>query len=76
MIYPDVTVDEWVKRHPICVVEGLCVCGKKASTTIPVITNKKIGLVSPRCECGLTESVSTYISKSPEDRSKDMEIFF
>lgn len=76
MIYHDVPVDEWVKKHPICVVDGLCACGKRASTTIPVITHMKIGLVSSRCECGRTESVSTYISKSPEDRLKDLEIFF
>jgi hypothetical protein len=76
MIYPDTPLETWLKKHPISVVEGLCICGNKVSTTIPILTSKKIGLVSPKCKCGRRESVSTYVSRSVEDRNKDLELFF
>tara|TARA_Y100000034_G_C6910321_1_gene424375 strand:+ start:4234 stop:4482 length:249 start_codon:yes stop_codon:yes gene_type:complete len=69
MIFPDVTLEEWLKRYPeLEVIEGTCrFCGNKRRTTKPFITKDYAELRSKRCSCGKDHHISSTsipISKS------------
>ncbi len=63
MIYPDVTLDEWLKRHPdLKVKEGICDnwdCKKPMRTTRPFVYRDGVGLESNDCECGKSKHRSS-----------------
>jgi hypothetical protein len=60
MIYPDVTTEEWTKRHPDLEVEhdDCPECGTIRVLNIPFIKKDWVGLASKPCECGCPPAVS------------------
>lgn len=68
MIYPNISLEEWLEKHPIEPVEGKCYCGRIHRTTKPVILKDYIGLVANKCDCGVKIPVSTYIDKKESIR--------
>jgi hypothetical protein len=53
MIYPDLPVEYWCKKHNLQVEEIKCQnCGLIQKTTIPFIAKECVGLVAPIHECG------------------------
>ena len=54
MIYPDVTLNDWLLEHPELEVRitECHACGGKLSSTIPFMTKDYYGLESTTCPCG------------------------
>ena len=53
MIFPQVTLQEWMRRFPGLEPESAeCSCGKRGQTTVPVISKDWVGLAMPKCICG------------------------
>lgn len=54
MIYPDVTVTEWIRKHPsLKVVSTSCSeCGSKIYADRPFVSQDYVGLESRPCSCG------------------------
>lgn len=54
MIYPDVTLEEWLKRYPDLESsdEECPECGTFRTVNIPFLSKKWIGLMSSQCKCG------------------------
>lgn len=50
----DVTVDEWINKHPSLDIKSISCSACKATltTTRPFITKGYIGLATPVCSCG------------------------
>lgn len=67
MIYPDVSSDEWSKRHKIEITNEPCAnCGKLRKANIPMADKGGIrGFVSEDCECG-QQSYMTFIVNDSE----------
>lgn len=65
MIFPDITTEEWCKRHPPLVVQRTnCLrCKNVVLTSIPFIEKDWVGLLSPPCtNCGEKVDFSTQYS--------------
>lgn len=70
MIFRDVSLEEWLERYPeLEIEEGFCnQCGKTMRTTKPFVEKGYVGLVSPKCSCGLnTNQVMTVLPTSYEE---------
>ena len=56
MIFPDVTIEEWLKKHPELsppdYSKSCHECGKPVHTYRPYIEKDWIGFASNECECG------------------------
>lgn len=54
MIFPDVSVVEWIKKYPsLSEVTTSCFdCGREIVANKPFITKHYVGLVSSKCICG------------------------
>ena len=54
MIFPNVSLAEWITKFPgLEPQEATCGCGKKGTTTQPVIFTDWVGLAMPKCSrCG------------------------
>lgn len=54
MIYPDVSLKTWLKKHPeLRVFESHChPCGKVMKSTRPFISKGYVGIESEPCPCG------------------------
>ena len=53
MIYPDVTLEEWLKKYPeLEVISKSCDnCDAVMSSTIPYLNKDYAGLIAPDCKC-------------------------
>jgi hypothetical protein len=58
MIYPDVTVEDWIAKHPALEVSKCsCIdCGVEIKSDKPYMSRDYIGLESKPCVCGSTRS--------------------
>lgn len=67
MIYPDVTLEEWMTKFPGLEPQEIeCPCGGIGKTTKPVITKDWVGLVMPKCKgCGEEEPGVIFKSRNP-----------
>lgn len=64
MIYLDDNLEEFIKKHKIEVVTYKCsTCGLDLETTIPVVTSKSYGLVTPKHECENPIEGYTFVPK-------------
>jgi hypothetical protein len=71
MIFPDVSVEVWCKKHDIKVKNLECPkCGFIQETTIPFITQECVGLMAPLHECGKQYQAATSVSRDPIEREK------
>lgn len=54
MIYPDVSIEEWLSKHKgLKVSIGKCnSCGAELRSTVPFLFKYGVGLESPKCPCG------------------------
>jgi len=53
MIYPNISLKEWLKLFPGLAVQDItCSCGKSGKTTRPAISKDYVGLAAPPCICG------------------------
>jgi hypothetical protein len=53
MIFPDVSVENWCKKHNLEVRQCVCPnCGYRQTIDIPFITKECVGLVAPLHDCG------------------------
>jgi len=54
MIFPEVSTENWIKKHDELVIEeGICNhCEKPLRTTKPFIEKGFVGLISNDCSCG------------------------
>lgn len=69
MIFPDVTLEEWLKRYPdLDVVSRDCdQCGKKIIASIPFVSIDLVGLTAPRCSCGKNRfTCGSSLTRTPE----------
>ena len=67
MIFPDVKLEDWVKKHHLIVRKERCSsCGKYTETNKPFISKEWIGLAAI-CECGFHAGSSMFA------RTNDME---
>lgn len=59
MIFPDISLAEWLSRHPeLKVRQTSCItCSRPIVADRPYISAKYLGLVSRPCECGSTRTV-------------------
>lgn len=70
MIFPDILTKNWLLKYPsLTIEEGRCnSCGKPLLTTVPFIEHDYVGLVSPKCSCGLnTNQAMTMIATSKNE---------
>lgn len=79
MIYPDVPLEEWLKRYPdLKVIEGKCdnrQCGKTKPTIRPIKFRHGIGLEAFPCECGKgRHGTMTMLITDPDENRKWKEI--
>lgn len=60
MIYPDVTLEDWLRKHPeLQVLKKTCdSCGKDMFSTVPFMTKDYYGLESPKCSCGKNRNIT------------------
>lgn len=65
MIYVDCDLFEWTKKHKIQVVKCICpTCGLEQETTVPVVTSKSYGLVTPPHRCNDPREGYTFVGKN------------
>lgn len=77
MIYPDVTLEEWLKRYPdLKVVTGICDgCGGPKPTIKPFRFKHGVGLECLPCSCGKgRHSSSTMLITETKEIEKWREI--
>lgn len=69
MIFPDVKLEDWVKKHHLKVRKERCSkCGKYSKTDKPFISKEWIGLAAI-CECGF-HAGSTMFAR--DEKTADM----
>jgi hypothetical protein len=71
MIYPDVTVEEWCKRHPAlrATLPALCICGREVLKLRPYLAQASLGLTSAEgCGCGRPRPYTASVVRDPELR--------
>lgn len=76
MIFPNIPLNDWLKKYPIDIRIGECECGDICTTTIPVVIKGLVGLTSPTCKCGRQYSVSTYIHRDPRKAAEIRQMLF
>jgi len=54
MIFPEISLDAWLKKYPdLEVKQGKCdYCDASLETTRPFISKDFVGLKAPKCPCG------------------------
>ena len=54
MMYPDVSLETWIRRYNLRILDYNCPkCGKQFRTTVPIITSNSAGLETPTHNCGV-----------------------
>jgi hypothetical protein len=67
MIYPDATLDEWLKKTGLEVVSYTCAsCLQPQTTTIPVLTSDCYGLETPDHGCPLESRGIVLVPRTPD----------
>lgn len=68
MIYPNVSLDEWLKKYDLEVEIFECSkCGVRLEVNIPILTKDSAGLISKRCDCGCYSATLTPRTKESKD---------
>lgn len=77
MIYPDVTVEEWLRRYPVFRedIPSECICGREINSFKPIIFKDRVGIVSGLCACGVDGGVSVTIARTGGGMVKDRDLF-
>jgi hypothetical protein len=56
MIFPQVSAEEWCRRHGLEIGDSVCAaCHRRIDDFIPYVTHAHVGLRSARCQCGEPE---------------------
>lgn len=63
MIYPEVTLEEWLREHPVLEIrKAKCKsCGTILVTNIPFIEKDWLGIQSKDCTCGKSKAISVSV---------------
>lgn len=73
MIYPDVSLEDWLKRYPeLDLLEKECDhCGSLMRANKPFLTKGYAGVLSPKCECGKNKTIcSSRVTTSNEEHQR------
>lgn len=62
LLYPVTTSQEWCERYKLTVRSRKCPsCPRVLYTTVPFADRFGFGLISPKCACGSTATISTRV---------------
>ena len=72
MIYPDVPLEQWLKKYPaLTVLKEKCrKCGTEVSTDKPFITDDFVGIHVSPCSCGHESKIMSCFTRTKESLRK------
>lgn len=68
MIFLDIELNEWIKKHKIIPIEENCkTCHELLKSSLPVVTKHSYGLISPEHSCN-KDRLYTFVPKDEKVR--------